>query len=130
MLWKEDAMSESQFNQGLEAAAAEFTRTVQEAGSRMSAAAEQLSSMMRRLESRAEELDSAATRAQEARTAAEAVQARLENDQAQLSSLMRDLQERIAALSILARPLPESPAQGSANPHEEPPPTSENQTSW
>lgn len=115
----------------------EFSRNVEEAAARLGNAAQQLLSITEvftaagdRLESAleahrqiesgsqnaAQEARSAATeartasdQAQQAQRATEALQARLEGSYNDLTALIRDLQERIAALAILARPLPADP---------------------
>jgi len=92
--------------QSLKAAAAEFSSNVQEATTRLSTAAEQFASISERLATAADQVQSASDRAEAAQRAAEAVQSRIERDHADLTSLMRDLQERIAALAVLARPMP------------------------
>lgn len=96
----------TQVRQDLETAASEFRRNVQEAALRLSAAADQFSSVTGRLVAATDEVQAAAERAQEAQRAAEAVQSRIEKDYDELSKLLQDLQERIAALAVLARPLP------------------------
>jgi hypothetical protein len=90
----------------LETAAAEFSRNVQEATGKLVAATEQFSSFSSGLTNAVDEARSAAGRAEEAQRAAEAVQAKMAQDYIQLSDLIRELQERIAALAVLARPMP------------------------
>jgi ABC-type transporter Mla subunit MlaD len=114
--------------------AGEFNRNVAEAAGRLGAAADQLLSITEafanagdRLEgaleshrqreagsqqaaqdarSSADDARAAADSAREALHATEALQGRLEASYADIAILVRDLQERIGALAILARPMP------------------------
>lgn len=95
----------------LQSAAAEFGRNVQEATGKLVAAAESFGAMSSGLSAAVNEVKSAAAQAREAkqaaeaaRAAAEAVQAKMERDYGNLKNLMSDLQERIGALAVLARP--------------------------
>jgi DNA repair ATPase RecN len=104
----------SDLEQSLKSAAAEFSLNVQEAAGRLTRAAEQFSSISDRLVEAANDVQSAAQRAEEAQHAAESVQTRMERDHTDLTSLMRDLHDRIAALAVLARPLPEEPSSNES----------------
>jgi hypothetical protein len=99
----------------LSASAAEFSRNVQEATGKLVAATEQFSSFSSGLTSVVDEARSAADRAEEAQRAAEALQAKMVQDYGQLSDLIRDLQERIAALAVLARPMPSAPTESESS---------------
>ena len=95
----------------LESAAADFSKNVQEATGKLVAAAESFGSMSSGLSKAVDEVKTAASRAEEAqkaaeeaKAAAEAVQARMDRDYSNLKGLMNDLQERIGALAVLARP--------------------------
>jgi chromosome segregation ATPase len=101
------------------AAAAEFRRNVQEASERLSNAGQQLVSLSEGLAKAIGEAKAAAERAEQAHAKTEALQASLQHDYGTVTDLVRDLQERIGALAILARPLPgvtnvEPPAQADA----------------
>jgi hypothetical protein len=103
----------------LGSAAAEFSRNVQEATSKLVSAAESFGAMSAGLDNAITEVKSASAKAEtalkgaedakaaaeQAKTAAEAVQANIARDYGNLKSLMSDLQERIGALAVLARPL-------------------------
>ena len=104
--------NETQARQGLEASAAEFKRSVEEAASRLSSAAEHFVSMTDGLVSSINEAREAAEKAQAAQNSAQELQQRMERDYGAVSGLVRDLQERISALAVLARPLSVEP-QGS-----------------
>lgn len=101
-------------------AASEFARNVQEATGKLVAAGEQFTSMSAGLDRAIAEVKAAASRAEEARNASEAVQMKMERDYANLSGVIRDLQERIGALAVLARPLVSAGAAPDAIPAEEP----------
>jgi SMC interacting uncharacterized protein involved in chromosome segregation len=109
---------EGQQQQGLQAAASEFRRNVQEATERLNSAAEQFIAVSDGLVSAINEARQAAERAQEAQRAVEAMQQQMARDYGSVSDLVHDLQERIGALATLARPLgtPETqmPEQGQA----------------
>jgi chromosome segregation ATPase len=98
--------NQHQARQGLEASAAEFKRSVEEAASRLSNAAEQFISMTDGLLSSINDAKQAAEQAQAAQRHAEELQQRMDRDYGSVSSLVRDLQERISALAVLGRPLP------------------------
>jgi hypothetical protein len=119
----------------LKTTATEFSRNIEEAAGRMGSAAEQFLSMTtsflvagdrlqaaldghRQIEAEsqawAKEAVSAASdaadalkQAQAAQRAAEDVLARMQGDYGELTALVTDLRERIAALAVLAQPLPE-----------------------
>jgi chromosome segregation ATPase len=124
----------SELEQSLKAATVEFSNNVQEAMSRLTRAAQQFSSLSGRLAEAANEVQSAAQRAEEAQRAAESVQARIERDHTDLTSLMRDLHARIAALAVLAQPLPETPSGSEpvapASEESPPQPESTSASSW
>lgn len=86
-------------------AASEFSKNIQEATGKLVSAAEQFSTMSEGLTKAVAEAKEASAKADEARLAAEAVKARMDQDYSNLSGLMKDLQERIGALAVLARPL-------------------------
>lgn len=86
-------------------AASEFSKNIQEATGKLVSAAEQFSTMSEGLTRAVADAKEASVRAEEARLAAEAVKARMDHDYSNLSGLMKDLQERIGALAVLARPL-------------------------
>ncbi len=85
-------------------AASEFSKNIQEATGKLVAAAEQFSTMSIGLNKAVDEVKTASAKAEEAQKSAEAVQARMDRDYSNLSGLMKDLQERIGALAVLARP--------------------------
>jgi paraquat-inducible protein B len=103
----------------LGSAAAEFSKNVQEATGRLVNAAETFSTMSSGLNTAVDEVKSASAKAEaalkgaeeakaaaeKAKSDAEAVQANIARDYGNLKTLMSDLQERIAALAVLARPL-------------------------
>ena len=93
---------------GLESAAREFRTKVEDAANRLSGAAEQFVTMSEGLLSAVEEARQASERAQAAQNAVEEMRDRLARDYGQVSDLVRDLQERIAALATLGQPLPSS----------------------
>ncbi|HLF76986.1 MAG TPA: hypothetical protein VJB57_05790 [Dehalococcoidia bacterium] len=93
----------------MSAAAAEFRRNVQEASEKLSNAGQQLVSLSEALAKAIAEAQQAAERAEEAQRKAEAVQADMLRDYGAVADLVGDLQERIGALAILARPLPGEP---------------------
>jgi hypothetical protein len=95
----------------MSAAAAEFRRNVQEASDRLSNAGQQLVSLSEALAKAIGEANAAADRAEAAVAKAEAVQMDMERDYGAVADLVSDLQERIGALAILARPLPSAPAE-------------------
>lgn len=97
--------SSTETQEGLESAAADFRRTVQDAASRMSSAAEQFIAMSEGLAAALEDARAAADRAQAAQRSAEEMQQRLQRDYGAVSDLVRNLQEKIAALATLAQPL-------------------------
>ncbi|MGE0059517.1 MAG: hypothetical protein AB7P33_18595 [Dehalococcoidia bacterium] len=106
----------------LSSAAADFSKNVQEATSKLVNAAESFATMSTGLNEAINEVKSASTKAQdaqkaaeEAKTAAEAIQAKIDRDYGNLRSLMGDLQERIGALAVLARPLSIDPVQESTS---------------
>jgi chromosome segregation ATPase len=118
-----ESEQEGQPQQGLQAAASEFRRNVQEATERLNSAAEQFMAVSDGLVSAINEARQAAERAQEAQRAVEAMQQQMARDYGSVSDLVRDLQERIGALATLARPLgtPETPSmpeqgQGESQP--------------
>jgi len=101
-------------------AAAEFSRNVQEATGRLVSAAESFGSMSSGLDRAVQDVKAAAARAEaaqkaaeEAKAAAEATQAKMDRDYSNLKSLMADLQERIGALAVLARPFNVEPEVGA-----------------
>ncbi len=97
--------SQSEPAQGMGVAAADFRRNVQEASERLSNAGSQLVSMSQELAAAIAEAKVAAQQAQAAQAAAEATQAQMQRDYGAVSDLVRELQDRIGALAILARPL-------------------------
>lgn len=106
----------------LSTAAADFSRNVQEATSKLVSAAESFATMSTGLNEAIDEVRSASAKAQEAqkaaeeaKSAAEAVQAKIDRDYGNLRSLMGDLQERIGALAVLARPLSIDPMPESTS---------------
>jgi hypothetical protein len=103
--------------QGLASAAAAFSRSVQDATERFGAAGAQLVAMSQELSSAIAEAKAAAARAEEAqqgadaaRARAEAAQADMQRDHGIVSNLVKELQDRIAALAVLARPIAMEPA--------------------
>jgi hypothetical protein len=125
----EEANNAEEVRNSLENAAAEFSKNVQDATGKLVAAAESFSSMSSGLSAAVSEVKDASVRAteaqkaaedakaaaEEAKSAAEAVQAKMDRDYANLKGLMSDLQERIGALAVLARPFamdpePQAPA--------------------
>jgi hypothetical protein len=127
--------------------AGEFSRNLEEAANRLGGAAQHLLSITEvftaagdRLEQALEthrqmetasqsaaqdardaasEARTASDRAHDAQRATEALQTRLESSYNDLTLLIRDLQERIAALAILARPMPVEPPPSPSAPSEE-----------
>ena len=114
-------------NDVLGSAASEFSKSIAEATSKLVGAAEQFSSMSTGLSNAVNEVKAASAKAQEAqkaaegaKVAAEAIQGKIDRDYGNLKGLMSDLQERIAALAVLARPIsidsqPEAPADSNDN---------------
>jgi chromosome segregation ATPase len=96
-------------------AASEFSKNIQDATGKLVSAAEQFSAMSEGLTKAVAEAKEASARAEEAREAAESVKARMDHDYSNLSGLMRDLQERIGALAVLARPLASVESEPSAS---------------
>ncbi len=122
---------------GFQAVAGEFGRNVEEAAGKLGGAAQQFVAMTasflaagdrleqalaahRRMEteshqaaesaqSAATEARSAAERSEESRRAAEDTLAKIASQYGEMSSLVADLQERIAALAVLARPIRTDP---------------------
>jgi hypothetical protein len=116
--------------QGLEAAAADFRRSVQDAAGRLGTAAEQFITMSEGLAAALDEARAAAERAQaaqqaaeSAQQAAEAVQQRMQRDYGAVSDLVRELQVRISALATLAQPLSGEARAEPESTQEETPPT-------
>ncbi len=134
--------------QALPELAADFSRSVEEASSRLVSAAEQLTSMTTKFLETGSRLDqavdshheieaasrrsaeaaaaaaaeasAAVERARAAQDAAEGFQQRVENDYGEMAALVRDIQERIAALSVLSRPLPTDQPPSLVSGHEGP----------
>lgn len=108
--------------QSLESAAAEFSKNIQDATGKLVSAADQFSMMSTGLTNAVNEAKAASAKAEEAQkaaveaqAAAEAIHAKMDRDYSNLKGLMSDLQERIGALAVLARPFnmeaePEAPA--------------------
>jgi prefoldin subunit 5 len=101
---------------GLDAAAGEFRRKVEEATGRLNDAAEQFVAISDGLMTAVEEARQAAARAAEAQRSIEEMKERMSRDYGNVSDLVRDLQQRISALATLAQPLP------SVEPPQEPQP--------
>ena len=130
-------MSEStgmQSAQGLEMAASEFRRNVQDASQRLSTAAEQFINMSEGLAEAVTNARRAAEQAQAAQAAVESIQAQMQGDYGAVSDLVRELQQRIGALAILAQPLGAASASTTAaavlpveTPPAAPPPAPESQ---
>ena len=90
----------------LEAAASEFRTKVEDAANRLNGAAEQFVAMSEGLLAAVEEARQAAYRAQAAQHAVEEMRDRMSRDYGSVSDLVRDLQQRIAALATLGQPMP------------------------
>lgn len=134
--------------QALPDLAADFGRSVQEASGHLGSAAEQFLSMTTRFLAAGSRLDlaldahrqieaesqraavaaqtaaaeaaAAAERANAAQSGAEGFQTQVERNYGELTTLVRDLQERIAALAVLSRPLPAEPPPALASEPEAP----------
>jgi hypothetical protein len=90
----------------LEAAAVEFRSKVEDAANRLSGAAEQFVTMSESLLAAVEEARRSSERAQAAQRSVEELRDRMARDYGNVSDLVRDLQQRIGALAVLAAPLP------------------------
>jgi paraquat-inducible protein B len=113
----------------LGSAAAEFSKNVQEATGKLVSAAESFATMSTGLNEAINEVKGAAATAdaalkgaeaakaaaQEATARAESVQANIARDYGNLKTLMNDLQQRIGALAVLARPLGSDVAEHSSS---------------
>ncbi len=128
--------------QALPELAADFGRNVQEASGHLGSAAEQFLSMTTKFLEAGSRLDlaldahrqietesqraalaaetAAAERAGTAQSGAEGFQTQVEHNYGELTTLVRDLQERIAALAVLSRPLPAEPPPAPASELEAP----------
>ncbi len=118
----QNSTASSETRDSLSSAAADFSKNVQEATSKLVNAAESFATMSTGLNEAINEVKSASTKAQEAqkaaedaKSAAEAIQSKIDRDYGNLRSLMGDLQERIGALAVLARPLTIDPVQESTS---------------
>jgi hypothetical protein len=89
----------------LENAASEFRTKVEDAATRLNGAAEQFVSMSEGFATAIDEARKAADRAVASQRAVEEIKDQLEHDYGVVSKLVADLQDRIAALATLARPL-------------------------
>jgi hypothetical protein len=94
----------------LESAATEFRTKVEDAATRLNGAAEQFVSMSEGFATAIADARKAADRAIAAQRQVEEMRDRLEHDYGVVSKLVADLQDRIAALATLARPLPAAEA--------------------
>ena len=104
------------FNRSLEAAAGEFRTKVEDAASRLNAAAEQFVTMSDGLLAAVAEARQAAEKAEQARRSVAELEERMARDYGNVSDLVRDLQQRIAALAVLGQTLPAAggtPAAGA-----------------
>ena len=97
----------------LENAATEFRTKVEDAATRLNGAAEQFVSMSEGFATAIAEARKAADRAMAAQRQVEEMRDRLEHDYGVVSKLVADLQDRIAALATLARPMPAAEAPAS-----------------
>jgi chromosome segregation ATPase len=104
-------------NRSLEAAAGEFRTKVEDAASRLNAAAEQFVTMSDGLLAAAADARQAAEKAEQAQRSVAELEERMARDYGNVSELVRDLQQRIAALAVLGQALP-TPA--TAEPEAEP----------
>ncbi len=125
----QNSTASSEARDSLSSAAADFSKNVQEATGKLVNAAESFATMSTGLNEAINEVKSASSKAQdaqkaaenaksaaeEAKSAAEAIQAKIDRDYGNLRSLMGDLQERIGALAVLARPLTIDPVQESTS---------------
>jgi len=102
----EHFVSPTPLNRSVEAAASEFRTKVEDAASRLNVAAEQFVVMSDGLLAAVEEARQAAEHAEQAQRSVEEMRERMARDYGNVSDLVRDLQERIAALAILGQPMP------------------------
>jgi ABC-type transporter Mla subunit MlaD len=102
--------------------ASEFSKNIEEASGKLIAAAGQFSAVSDGFNTAVAEVKAAAARAEEAREAAEAIQTKMDRDYGNFSELMRDLQERIGALAVLAKPLAAATQPAPTAPNEGPAP--------
>ncbi|HEX5141121.1 MAG TPA: hypothetical protein VFX19_09270 [Dehalococcoidia bacterium] len=103
----------------LENAASEFRTKVEDAATRLNGAAAQFVSMSEGFATAIDEARKAADRAVASQKAVEEIKDQLAHDYGVVSKLVADLQDRIAALATLARPLAVEP-EARTEPEPEP----------